>query len=245
MGISNIRVIKKIERLVRHVYPLLKDLDDKVFRQAVQTLSLFGWAYYSSIEGDGSTLLDFAVKKHSKYLWGSADQSKMTDSEKQWNRTLEVYGFTKADDLDLILLDGIKVGFFDEDRLVHEAKKLHDLHVAQQAQGSLEEAFRPLHNSFKDNQQEVIESIAKGFVKNIQFVSPGTLSAVVSLFKELGEDDRAKEALKFYAEHRATAMATFALDDRAIADNLSDPDVKEAFAAAKKRLKSHRTRSKS
>ena len=143
LGISNIRVIKKIERLVIHVHPLLKDLDDKVFRQAVQTLTLFGWAYYSRIEGDGSTFLDFAVKK---FLWGSTDQSKMTDTEGQWNRILDVYGFKNADDLDLILLDGIKVGFFDEDRLVREAKKLHDLHVAQQAEVSLEQAFRPLHD---------------------------------------------------------------------------------------------------
>jgi hypothetical protein len=42
------------------------------------------------------------------------------------------------------------------------------------------------------------------------------------------------EALKFYTEQRAAAMAAFALDDRAIADNLSDPDVIEAFASTKK-----------
>ena len=233
LGISNIRVIKKIERLVIHVHPLLKDLDDKVFRQAVQTLTLFGWAYYSRIEGDGSTFLDFAVKK---FLWGSTDQSKMTDTEGQWNRILDVYGFRNADDLDLILLDGIKVGFFDEDRLVREAKKLHDLHVAQQAEVSLEQAFRPLHDSFKHNQDEVIDSIIKGVKENIQFVSPGTLSAVVSIFKELGKDDLAKEALDFYVEQRGTAMANYPLDDPAFADNLSDPDVKEAFAAAKKKV---------
>ena len=46
LGISNIRVIKKIERLIRIVEPVLAKYDEKLLRQAVQSLVLLGWCVY-------------------------------------------------------------------------------------------------------------------------------------------------------------------------------------------------------
>src|SRR5438046_6975631 len=39
LGISNIRVIKKIERAARNIEPLLKPYNEEVFKQAVQSLA--------------------------------------------------------------------------------------------------------------------------------------------------------------------------------------------------------------
>lgn len=46
LGISNIRVIKKIERAVAQSEPTLKTFDPLVFDQAVQSLSLLGWSVF-------------------------------------------------------------------------------------------------------------------------------------------------------------------------------------------------------
>src|SRR5262249_1929120 len=46
LGISNIRLIKKIERAAHKVEPMLKAYDPEVFKQAIHSLALFGWSLY-------------------------------------------------------------------------------------------------------------------------------------------------------------------------------------------------------
>ena len=46
LGISNIRVIQKIDRATRRVEPLLRSFDNQVLHQAVKSLALFGWVLF-------------------------------------------------------------------------------------------------------------------------------------------------------------------------------------------------------
>jgi hypothetical protein len=127
LGVSNIRVIKKIERLVDAVSPLLKKFHARVSGQAIQTLTLLGWAYYSKAEkaDDGTTLLEFVVKKHGKALYGTTAHKDLSEKEKLWYSMLGTYYFSPVDDFDLVLLDGIKSGFFDEKKLIDKATTLN------------------------------------------------------------------------------------------------------------------------
>ena len=50
LGINNIRILRKIERAVKSVDRLLREFEPKIFDQALQTLTLFGWCYYSNNE---------------------------------------------------------------------------------------------------------------------------------------------------------------------------------------------------
>jgi hypothetical protein len=59
LGIANIRIIKKIERAVQRIEPLVAEFDGEVLRQAVQSLALLGWHVY---EPDNAPSLDCLKK---------------------------------------------------------------------------------------------------------------------------------------------------------------------------------------
>jgi hypothetical protein len=61
LGISNIRIIKRIERLVGAVRPLLTKYDDQIFAQAARTLTLLAWAI-------------IAAKKHRRWNISKLDR---------------------------------------------------------------------------------------------------------------------------------------------------------------------------
>jgi len=49
LGISNIRLIKKIERAARRMETLLKGFDEEVLKRALRSLVLLGWSVYEPI----------------------------------------------------------------------------------------------------------------------------------------------------------------------------------------------------
>ena len=122
LGISNIRIIKKIERLVLRVEPLLGKFSQRVLRQAVQSLSILGWSEYSR---DEAPTPEFLLRKRGKHFYSYRDGEKMSEEEEGWNSLLDKFGFVLADEFDLELYKGIKRGFFDEDILEIHASKLH------------------------------------------------------------------------------------------------------------------------
>jgi hypothetical protein len=232
LGISNIRVIKKIERLVRHVHPLLKDFNEEVFRLAVQTLALFGWAHYSRIESDGTSLIQFCVEKRGQGLYGGTRQKELKETEQRWDKMLDDYKWRVVDELDLALLDGIKAGFFDEDLVRRQGEKINERVLHLSMDQTMEAAWGKFHDSFEDNEPEATGAIIEALRANVSRVSPATLSGTLSYLKEMGHPEEAKVTLDFYMEQRSNeSKEFFNLDDYTFREDIDDEDVKAAFAA--------------
>jgi hypothetical protein len=70
LGISNIRIIRKIERLASRVAPLLQDLNEKVIHQAVLSLTVLGWCVYDPARAPA---IEFLKTQRSKYAFGLED----------------------------------------------------------------------------------------------------------------------------------------------------------------------------
>ena len=75
----------------------------------------------------------------------------LTEEEKRWDALLDKYGFTRTDEFDLKLLDGINQGYFDEPGLAIEASKLDDKRKAELVEGSFSDAWRLYHDTFDNN----------------------------------------------------------------------------------------------
>jgi hypothetical protein len=109
LGISNIRVIKKIERAVRRLEPLVEDYDSGVLQQAIHSMALFGWSLYEPAKAPS---IDYVEKRNAaQYL--IHDKKDIPDREAAWNALLDAYQFTNVDEFDLVLLSGIRDGYFD------------------------------------------------------------------------------------------------------------------------------------
>jgi hypothetical protein len=226
LGISNIRVIKRIERVVRAIQPMLANYDEEVFRQATLSLVLFCWSHDQP--GEAPTL-EFLTTKKAKRVYGLQKNENLPDNEAAWNALLESYGFRWADDFDVVLIKGVRNGFFDPAEIDKHARELHEKAIATKADGSFEDAWRLYHDSFADNQDQVLDAIYASFMKNYRYITPLNLNGTVTLFKKLGRLDQAHEIIKQYVENRAEGRRFFDLEHYAFSSDITDPDIKKAF----------------
>ncbi|MDB5393742.1 MAG: hypothetical protein JWM91_1248 [Rhodospirillales bacterium] len=227
LGIANIRVIKKIERLVLHVAPLLSTFDVALLEQAVRSLTLLGWCVYSK----EAPTLDYLREQRSKHVFGPGEGESVSDAAREWNALLDGFGFTTMDEFDLALLAGIQRGYFDEAPLMLWAAKRADTIKAAQAGGSFDAAWRLYTDSFDDNEAEVAKEVCAAIRKNVAFVSPLNLNAAVKLLKDLKRPLEAAEVLRFYMAQRKDGRAFFDLSAYPFAGDITDPDVRAAFHA--------------
>jgi hypothetical protein len=109
LGISNIRVIKKIERSVGQIEPILKPFDAQVLKHAAQWLTLFGW---SISEPDRAPALEY-LQRRKPALFSLQKKETPAETEASWNALLDAYGFPAMDEFGLALVDGIRNGYFD------------------------------------------------------------------------------------------------------------------------------------
>ncbi len=225
LGISNIRVLKRVENLVLTVEPLLKEFDDGVMRQAVQSIVLLGWCVY---EPKNAPSLEFLEKRPAIRV-GTDDAKPLTDSEAAWNALLNVYGFYEVDDFDKALLDGIRNGYFDPELVRRCAAPLDKRCKAGNAESKVTEAWSLYHDSYDDNEDEMADAIFRATFDNIEYVSPIHLNSTVVLLKDIGRTDQAQELIEHYVVSRRDRPALFDLKQYPFGDEITDEDIKITF----------------
>ncbi|MBB6305022.1 P-loop NTPase fold protein [Rhizobium leucaenae] len=225
LGITNIRVMKRVLRFAMAIQPMLKDFDPDVLKIAISSITLFSWSHDQPEQAPSLTFL----KSKTMDKFGLQSKDNVSPEEAAWNSLLEAFGYTWTDDLDLVLMDGVCDGYFDPERVKKAAQAVHDRIVATKADGSFEEAWRSYHDSFDDNQKEVLDGLRESFQKNVQYISPTNLNGTVKLFKELGRAEQADELLDYYMAHRKEDRRFFDLDENPFGDNVDDEDVRAAF----------------
>ncbi len=227
LGISNIRLIKKLEGYVGRVLPLVKSFDDAVIRQAVQSIVLLGWSVY---EPGRAPSPEYLLKRRTHSLLDTKKNEPVPPEEVRWNSLLAVYKFTSIDEFDLVLLDGVRNGFFDPHLVQKHGGELDRQAKAAKLNNSFVDAWGLYHDSFADNQNEVLDRMYNAFRESLQAISPMTMNSTIRLFKELGRPEQATELLDYYVENREDADPEFFdLDNYHFRGDISDPDVIEAF----------------
>jgi hypothetical protein len=224
LDISNIRLIKRIDRCVGRIAPLLKDLNQEVLRQAVHSLALFAWSVY---EPSRAPSLEYLQKRRG--LSHLLKEETVSEREAAWNALLDAYRFTGMDEFDLVLLNGVQNGFFDTAGVQRYASQLEAQIKAATADKSFWRAWEMFHGSFDNNEQDVLDSIYESFMKGIQGISPMNLSATVILFKQLGKPEQAADMLRSYIKSHANERELFNLRNYPFTSDINDPDVVRTF----------------
>lgn len=229
LGVTNIRIIKKIERAVRNVESILKqEFRGGVREQAISSLTLFSWTIHAPAAAPSWA---FLRSKRGGMFTGLMKDSDVPEEEKAWHALLNSYNFVGVDEFDLALYDGLRVGFFDDNTIRGEAKKLNTKLKTNKKAGSFHKAWEGYHNSFNNDEAEVLDSIYNSFKRNLETIDVVNLSGTISIFKELGRADQADEMLSLYLEKRVEDVDFWDIENLPFGDMVKDPDVQSAFAA--------------
>src|SRR5262249_8235100 len=151
--------------------------------------------------------------KKAKDFYRLRKEEELPPNEAAWNALLDAYGYTWTDEFDLVLIDGVKAGFFNPERVEKHAKELHAKILATKADGSFEDAWRTYHDSFADDQDKVLDTIYESFMRNTLYISPLNLNGTVGLFKELGRREQASKMIWHYVKMRGDDRKIFDLDE--------------------------------
>lgn len=195
LGIKNIRVLKKIERLISIVIPVVDDLGQDIRRQVVQSLVMFGWAKFDS--GAEPPPMNY-LKRSSLARYMERSDGKAPDArEQRWDAIISGYEFENLDDFDLALLQFVESSILDADEMRKEAEKQDAANKLRQKSSSLKKAFRLLHDTFDDNGDEVCVAMVSGIKENFDAVSLPNIDEVAGILHRIGKNSLADDLIQF------------------------------------------------
>ena len=225
LGIRNIRVLKKIERLVNLVLPLAIDYEPEIKDQVRHSIVLFSWCYYCYSEG--APPLEF-VTNMGYDPWGLGEEE-VEEQKKIWKNLVNEYGFQHTDEIDLIFAEAVRTGYIDDAEFRRQADEKNNQLLAAKSQDSFSKTWRLYHDSFDDNRDEVLERLYDSFKKNVKNISPGNLNGTVRLFRALGEGEKASEIIDFYIHQREAESELFNLRESNIFGDVKDQEIIDKF----------------
>lgn len=229
LNIRNIRVLKKIERLVTLAQPLLLGYEPEIAGQVAHTIVLFSWCYYCHSEG--APPLNFVTNLGYSFLGiGDSDnKDKDDDEKKKWKADIGNYGYTQTDEVDLILAEAVRSGYFVEETFREQATKKNEELLAAKAEGSFSETWKLYHNSFDDNKDELVSKLYESFQKYAKNITPINLNGTVRLFRELGESDKASELIDYYISTRKDEKELFNMEENNFFGDIRDQEIIDKF----------------
>jgi len=227
LGINNIRIIKKIERVGRLLEKSLSKFEVEVLNQALHSLSLFSWCYYTS--NDNSPDFNY-VKNIGNRMFDILDDAKEeSNEEKQWNAILREFGYQTTDELDLQIANTVETGFVNEQEILPAAEQLNNQIVATKSESTLRDAWRIYHDSFSDDEDLLVESIRQSISKHAKYISPSDLNASARLLRDLNRDELADELVDHYIEERKDEKKLFDLSNYPFREDISDSKINAEF----------------
>ena len=206
---------------------ILTNADQRIKKQAVHTITL---AIFSKFQPEQAPPLSLIKTFNSFSDYLGSQRAKEPDPDERHKATLRRYEFTNANGFDLLLIQGVESGTFDADTLTSFASEVQKQLLTQDQNRSFEESWNASHDSFDDNQEEVLDAMYRGLISNIDVVNAPNLSSTVSFLKEFGREHQAQEALALFMDHRDAAPAFWDLSHHPFAGHVTDEDVRNAFA---------------
>jgi hypothetical protein len=194
LGLRNIRVLRKIDKLAVATVALLSGLHPTIRKQAVASLVLIGWCHYCP--GKGPTLAFLKELTNRFAGWSKYLDDKSEDTpERQWEELLGEYGYQHTDALDLALMTTIERGYPDVEAIKNAAIDLDAQLKIHDGSERLSAAWRLFKQSFDDNEEEILATLLSAIQDHLKWSSIGELNSIVSLLRDFSRDDLADKLI--------------------------------------------------
>ena len=227
LNINNIRVIRKTVSLASKLVGLLDTFEPEVAHQAIHTLILYNHCHLNK---DNESIPSYDYVKNIGHKLLGIDDEERTEQQKNWNSFLSSYSYQTTDEFDLEIGKGIERGYFDEEELVKHASILNDRIVANKSEGSFTEAWAKYHDTFEDNEADLVESIHRSFCENAKYISAINLNGSVKLLRDLDRNDLANDIIDIYIATHNENPKVFDINSYPFSGDITDSDIIRRFS---------------
>lgn len=205
LGIKNVRVIRKIRKLVTAAALHLSNYHPRVLDQAVKTLTLVGWVQYEPLAAPREWLenaIELArnPSDFDDFIPDEEDMGKESDVQIMMRH----YQMDYLDPFDLELLEGAKRSFFDAGTLKPAADLVQREIEVLDGSNTIRDAWISLHESFDDNESDVVDPIIEVMERCLPFASLIHLNQAVRFLRIIDRGPQAAQLLEKYQKARAS-----------------------------------------
>ncbi|PPJ45942.1 hypothetical protein C0075_09510 [Rhizobium sp. KAs_5_22] len=206
--ITNIRVIKKIETLARRLTEVLNESSNGIIEQAVSTIALAGWSVY---QPKSSPPLDFIRNYNRTALSLRAKKDEIDADTAKWRAILNAYPFHSADELDLVIIDGVAAGFFNNESLREKAEAVSRQRRFNSRDTAFSRAWDKLyHGSLATSDDEFLDALHRSAVDEADAISALNINSAIRLLRECGRAEQADEVIqKWFSVHSNEQLEFF------------------------------------
>ncbi|NQS87097.1 hypothetical protein ACRPHS_03555 [Pantoea allii] len=226
LGISNIRILKKIESIVGLLWPRLDRCEQEIKWQVIHSAALMGWSHFSPKAGADIPSLKFIVSMDNIYMIGGKDS---TENEKAWKEIMLSYNFTRVDEFDKVIAELIRYGYFNLEHVDAVINRANQEAIHNKKANGMNRAWEVFHNSFRDNEAEVLQAFIDGVKESVAHVTANQLDSAIAVIRDLGGREKATEIIDFYIDSRMSTPEIFNLNSFDIYKPIQDKEINEKF----------------
>ncbi|MFW7524831.1 P-loop NTPase fold protein [Vibrio ostreicida] len=243
LDIRNIRVLKKIRTHIDTAL-CITEYDEQIKKEIVQSIIILCWCHYlHSSDKDKIPSVTFVKElnkthedsdklEHAASI-GEGDKENQRIRSTVWRDTLNSFGYQSVDPIVKVLLDSIEKGYIEKDKLTEICNyKQNEINIINQS-SDLKDAWHLFHNSFSDNEDEVVDAFVKGMEEVVETATLSQYSEGLSLLKNLQKHEKATEMIKLYISENANNRGRFNVDNSDFRHiDLEDREFSDALTTA-------------
>lgn len=234
LGITNVRILRKLQQLIKRIESVIGGMHFNVIEAAIATTVLLCWCAYApdmskpkieEIENWNKSLISFK---------NEADQDPVVST---WVQRLKAYGFTHVDDLDLAIARVVERGYIEGTGFVEVTKNLDEEQRSAEMSMPFKTVRRRFHDSFSDDQEAFIAELHDATLHAIAYISSGDLNGTVRLLRELQRDDLADNLINKFVDANKDKPSIFDLKEHPFGGSIDDCKLRATFDAVHSGLK--------
>ena len=230
LDITNIRIIRKMERLAVQLIGILNGSDDWLIEQAITTLIIGTWSVQQPHIAPPMSFL----RNYNYYSTIMRDKDKKIDAdEERWVEILSNYQFRGADELDNAIFDGITNGYFGGTELQQVVESVKKRRLPESGSKEFSKAWDELyHGSLSVEDSEFLDALHESASKEASAISFLNINSAIRILREYGRELQANSLIQRYIEvNQDHGPEFFNIQNQHVsADEEIDAALREAFA---------------
>lgn len=230
LGLRNIRVLKRAAEMIELITATAPNAHPMLIDQVVKTTILVAWSLHS--EGDKVPIS--ALKHWNSYtvalrrMARGSNREMAPDPDEKWVGLLDDYGYTSTDEVDVAIIRVMEQGYVEESGLLESIAAKNEQLREFELRERFTKAWRRFHDSFADDQGELIDELRDSLTAAAHLIEPVNLNATVKLLRELSEDMLADDLIDVYVAAQKRSEV-FDIQNSGFAKEITDKRVVERF----------------
>ncbi|MBB6482279.1 hypothetical protein [Spirochaeta isovalerica] len=225
LKLTNIRILIKIEKMYYDLEKYLNNIEKEVVDQIINTLIISTCSFY--IKDKTFPDIDFLLKRNNYFSLSKSDKEE--EVVDRWNLLLKNYGYIYTDELDREIINSVMIGYFIDNKIEKQIEVKNNEIKKKKSQDSFFNSWELYHNSLKDNQEEVVNSIYDSFLENALEISIGNLQGTFNLLNELDCEEKARNIVMKYIDVRKNNPESLNLKTIDSFRDITNPYIIEQF----------------